>query len=110
MEEGEYLATSYGKTMYRGAEETVFFLLLLGENGEPITNKQGTIMGLFCARGDEKMQLSKVDRCLFCRLGRDKRTPSRKQDRLVQLFVEDGSSSSAADVPREALVADLVEI
>lgn len=34
----------------------------------------------------------------------------REQDRFVQLFVEDGSSSSAADVPVEALVADLVEI
>ena len=67
-------------------------------------------MGLFCARGGEKNATSKVDSCLFCRLGREKRTPSRKQGRVVQLFVEDGSSSSAADVPVEAPVGDLVEI
>ena len=110
MEEGEYLATSYEKTMYRGAEKTVFFLLPLGENEGPITDAEVPLWGYFVQEEAKKMQLSKVDGWLFCRLGREKRTPSRKQDRPVQLFVEDGSSSSAADVPVEAPVGDLVEI
>lgn len=91
MEEGEYLATSYEKTMYRGAAKTVFFLLPLGENGEPITNAEVPLWGYFVQEEAKKMQLSKVDGCLFCRLEREKRTPSRKHYRLVQLFVEDGS-------------------
>ena len=96
--------------MYRGAEKTVFFLLPLGENGEPITDAEVPLWGCFVQEEAKKMQLSKVDSCLFCRLGREKRTPSRKQGRVVPLFVEDGSSSSAADVPVEAPVGDLVEI
>ena len=64
MEEGEYLATSY--------EET--------ENGflsSPTWRKRGTNyrrrstnMGLFCAKGGEKMQFFKDDGCLFSLLGR----------------------------------------
>ena len=110
IKEGEYLATSCEKTMYRGAEKTVFLLLPLGENGEPITDTKVPLWGYYVQEKAKKMQLSKVDSCLFCRLGREKRTPSRKQGRVVQLFVEDGSSSSAADVPVEAPVGDLVEI
>lgn len=68
------LATSYEETMYRGAEETVFFLLPLGENGEPITNVEGQLWGYFVQEEAKKTQLSKVDGCLFCRLGREKKT------------------------------------
>ena len=110
IKEGEYLATSCEKTMYRGAEKTVFFLLPLGENGEPITELKYHYGAIMCKRRRKKRDLPKVDSCLFCRLGREKRTPSRKQGGVVQLFVEDGSSSSAADVPVEAPVGDLVEI
>ena len=50
------------------------------------------------------MQFFKDDGCLFSLLGREKRTPSRKQERVTHFFVEHGNSNSAANVPAEAPV------
>ena len=50
------------------------------------------------------MQFFKDHGCLFSLLGREKRTLSRKQERVTHVFVEHGNSSSAANVPAEAPV------
>lgn len=86
MEKGEYLATSYGETMYRGAEKTVFFLLLLGEKGEPITDAEVPVWGYFLQEEAKKMQLSKDDGCLICQLGKEKR-PHRENRKGLRSFL-----------------------
>ena len=71
MEEGEYLATSYEKTMYRGAKETVFFLLPLGENEEPITDAEVPLWGYFGKRRRKKCNFPKsMDGCFAAWGGR----------------------------------------
>lgn len=60
MGKGEYLATSYGETMYRGAEKTVFFLLLLGEKGEPITDAEVPDGAICCKRRRKKCNCLKT--------------------------------------------------
>lgn len=42
--------------------------------------------------------------------GKEEKTPSRKQERVAQFFVDDRNSSSAANVPLEVPVGVLVEI
>lgn len=74
------------KTMFRGAEKRVFLLLPIGENREPTTDAKCRCGSIF-SRGGQKTDLSKFEWCLFCRLGKKKRTLLRKTDR-VQLFLE----------------------
>ena len=59
IKEGEYLATSCEKTMYRGAEKTVFFLLPLGENGEPITDTEVPLWGYYVQEKAKKCNFPK---------------------------------------------------
>ena len=54
MVDGEYLATSYEKQMFRGAEEKVFFLLSIAENREPTTDAEAPVWVYFLQEEAQK--------------------------------------------------------
>lgn len=66
--------------------------------------------GAILRKRRQKNATFKDDGCLFSLLGREKRTPLRKQERVTHFFVEHGNSSSPANVPVEVPVRVLVEI
>ena len=91
LDPGEYIATRYATTTYRGSPRTILFLVPANENGEATTDVETPAFGHFLEReigglgGIEALQ--KAYAPLRCRLGEIRTTPQKKKDRLASLAV-----------------------
>ena len=87
--EGEYICKRFADTMYRNAQRTILFLLPLGKDGKPTTDEETPTHGVFLEKEIAAMggieALAKRKTPLYCLLGEEKTTPSKKKCRRVAL-------------------------
>ena len=87
--EGEYLCKRFADTKYRNAKRTILFLLPVGKDGKPTTDEETPTHGVFLEQeiaaigGIEALAKRKTP--LYCLLGEEKTTPSKKKCRRVAL-------------------------
>ena len=88
MDPGEYVVTRYAETTFRNAPRIVLFISPMGEDGQQKTDEEIPIWGVLLQEEIERIgPLGLVDRHLYCRLGREKTTKTKKKCRIAQLFV-----------------------
>ena len=87
--QGEYICQRFAETEYRNAQRTILFLLPLGKDGKPTTDEETPTHGVFLEKeiaaigGIEVLAKRKTP--LFCLLGEEKTTPSKRKCRRVAL-------------------------
>ena len=88
--EGEYICKRFADTRYRNAPRTILFLLPVGKDGKPTTDEETPTHGVFLEKeiaamgGIEALEKRKTP--LFCLLGEEKTTPSKRKCRRVALL------------------------
>ena len=87
--QGEYICQRFAETEYRNAPRTILLLLPVGKDGKPTTDEETPTHGVFLQQeiaaigGIEALAKRKTP--LFCLLGEEKTTPSKKKCRRVAL-------------------------
>ena len=88
--EGEYICKRFADTEFRNAKRTILFLLPVGKDGKPTTDEETPTHGVFLQQeiaaigGIEALAKRKTP--LFCLLGEEKTTPSKRKCRRVALL------------------------
>ena len=88
--EGEYICKRFADTEYRNAKRTILFLLPVGKDGKPTIDEETPTHGVFLQQeiaaigGIEALAKRKTP--LFCLLGEEKTTPSKRKCRRVALL------------------------